>query len=119
MATTIHAGDSTTGCAVCTEAEIQTAIEEAGHEFGAVKAYAEYIYGCTLANWEDWIHDFEECYAGEFWHEREFAEDLADQTGILHEMPENLRYYFDFDLFARDLLMGDYWSVDTYYFRSL
>lgn len=117
--TTIHAGDSTTGCATCTENEILTAIEEAGYEAQAVKAYSEYIYGKALADWQDWIDEFEESYAGEFWSEREFAEDLADQTGILMELPENLRYYFDFDLFARDLLMGDYWGVDTYYFRSI
>lgn len=119
MVETIHTGDSTTGCATCAESEIQEAIEESGRDFGAMKAYADYIYGKDLTNWEDWADEFDEAYAGEFWSEREFAEDLADATGILSEMPENLRYYFDFDLFARDLLMGDYWGVDTYYFRSL
>lgn len=119
--TTIHLGDSTTGCDECAENEIAEAIKAEGfeYEFEAIKAYSNYIYGSTLEDWEGWIDEFVEAYAGEYYSEREFAEDLAEQTGILMEMPENLRYYFDFDLFARDLLMGDYWAVGTHYFRSI
>ena len=117
--TTIHAGDSTTGCADCSLNDLAVAIEESGRDFGAMKAYAEYNYGKDIANWEDWVDEFDESYFGSFWSEREFAEELAEQLDMLSEMPENLRYYFDFDLFARDLLMGDYWATDTYYFRSI
>ena len=117
--TTIHAGDHTTGCDECAKNTYSAQIEEAGHDWDAVRIYSEYLFGKDLADWEEWIDEFQEAFAGYYDSEREFAEDLADQTGMLLELPENLRYYFDFDLFARDLLMGDYWEHDGYYFRSL
>lgn len=33
----------------------------------------------------------------------EVAEEYAEQIGLLEEIPENLRYYFDFEAFGRDL----------------
>jgi len=39
----------------------------------------------------------------------------VDDLGLLSEVPENLRFYFDYEAFARDLFIGDYWSADTVY----
>ena len=36
----------------------------------------------------------------------EYAEQYIEDTGMLDDMPENLRYYFDAGAFARDLLIG-------------
>lgn len=36
----------------------------------------------------------------------EYAEQYVEETGMLDEMPENLRYYFDTEAFARDLVLG-------------
>ncbi len=36
----------------------------------------------------------------------EYADDYLESTGILSEIPENLRFYFDVALFARDMLWG-------------
>jgi len=36
----------------------------------------------------------------------EYAESYIGDTGLLDEMPENLRCYFDTESFARDLLLG-------------
>ncbi len=36
----------------------------------------------------------------------EYAESYLDDTGLLDQIPENLRYYFDTDAFARDMLLG-------------
>ena len=33
----------------------------------------------------------------------EVAEQYADETGLLDSIPENLRYYFDFEAFGRDM----------------
>jgi hypothetical protein len=33
---------------------------------------------------------------------KEYVEDLAEQTGMLDEVPEALRGYFDWDAYARD-----------------
>jgi len=37
---------------------------------------------------------------------RAYTEDYLESTGMLDQMPESLRFYFDVDAFARDLLMG-------------
>ena len=37
---------------------------------------------------------------------KEYAENYLEETGMLDQIPENLRYYFDYDAFARDLVLG-------------
>ncbi|SDR67556.1 antirestriction protein ArdA [Erythrobacter sp. HL-111] len=36
----------------------------------------------------------------------QYAEELIESTGMLDQMPENLRYYFDTEAFARDMVLG-------------
>ena len=36
----------------------------------------------------------------------EYAAEYIEDTDILNGLPENLRYYFDVEAFARDMLMG-------------
>jgi len=36
----------------------------------------------------------------------EYSESYIEDTGLLNEIPENLRYYFDTESFARDLVLG-------------
>lgn len=36
----------------------------------------------------------------------EYTEQYIEDTGMLNEIPENLRYYFDTEAFARDLVLG-------------
>ena len=36
----------------------------------------------------------------------EYADDYLESTGALDQIPENLRFYFDVALFARDMLWG-------------
>lgn len=36
----------------------------------------------------------------------EYAESYIEDTGLLNELPENLRYYFDTQAFARDMLLN-------------
>ncbi|WP_193188977.1 antirestriction protein ArdA [Nisaea sediminum] len=37
----------------------------------------------------------------------EYAESYIKETGLLDQIPENLRFYFDVEAFARDLQLGD------------
>jgi antirestriction protein len=67
--------------------------------------------------WENWISDFEEAYCGEWNSEQEFADNMADET-ITPDLPEMGQLYFDYDKFARDLFLGDYWSSNGYIFRN-
>jgi len=85
---------------------------EAYDEFDedAVKAYI-YCFG-------EWNRgDFQDRYRGEYDSWKDFAEQLVDELGYLYEIPEHLRYYFDYEKYARDLrLGGDVCEHDGYYF---
>ena len=49
------------------------------------------------------LPDFEERYAGEWETFLDYAWELAEDTGMLAELPEWARPYFDMNAFARDL----------------
>jgi antirestriction protein len=60
------------------------------------------------------VERFKEAYQGHYDSMTEFAEHLLDDIGDLQQIPERLRYYFDFEAYARDLeLGGDYWISDN------
>ena len=101
------------------EEEAVSAIEEAGHNLEAVRAYRDNMGESytPLLEWEDWIGDFEEAYQGEM-DTREFAEQLAEEF-MPADAPEFLTRYFDFEKWERDLFLGDYWENDGHIFRSL
>lgn len=61
--------------------------------------------------WEFW-EKYEEAFAGVWHSELDFAENLAGDLGYINEMPEHIRYYFDYEAFARDLFMGDFFSAN-------
>ena len=52
-----------------------------------------------------------EAFRGEYDSETDYAERYADDTGILSEIPENLRYYFNFEAFGRDMFIDDVQGV--------
>ena len=60
--------------------------------------------------------DFEDSYQGEADNEVAYAEQLFDEC-YANDIPENLRYYIDYEKFARDLFISDYWFEDGYVFR--
>ena len=37
---------------------------------------------------------------------KEYAENYLEETGMLEQIPGNLLYYIDYDVFARDLVLG-------------
>ncbi|MFH1267204.1 MAG: antirestriction protein ArdA [Planctomycetota bacterium] len=54
---------------------------------------------------------FEEAYCGQWDSEKDYAEELFDEC-YAHDIPENLRFYIDYEAFSRDLFIGDNYSVD-------
>ena len=60
---------------------------------------------------------FEDSYAGEWHNDLALAEDYVESTGMINQVPEKLRYYFDTEAFARDLMM-DYSELGGHYFRN-
>lgn len=53
-----------------------------------------------------------DCYQGGYDSEVDFARQLLDDC-YAQQLPDNLMHYFDYDAFARDLFMCDYYSVDV------
>lgn len=56
---------------------------------------------------------FSDSYMGEYDSPADWAADFLEETGALLNIPDNLRYYFDYDAFAKDC------SYDGYSFESL
>ena len=82
----------------------------------AFAAYANHV-GVDYATEES----FQEAFCGEYETERAYAEELFDEL-YLHEVPEHVQNYIDYEAFARDIFMGDNYSVDksggVYIFRN-
>ncbi|WP_291441503.1 antirestriction protein ArdA [Desulfovibrio sp.] len=63
---------------------------------------------------EEAVEEFQDHYAGTHDSLAAWAEEYADDTGMLAEVPESLRNYFDFASWSRDAeLNGDIWTIDT------
>lgn len=108
----------------CSPAEAQRLAEilDEATDGDALGAFVDH-YGMT-DDAEELLEAFEEAYAGEWSSERDFAEQLAEDVGYLAELPDHLRGYFNFQAFARDLFMGDYYSAPAdsgrvYVFRAV
>jgi len=75
----------------------------------ALAAYVEYLGGDI----KEALAEFEDRYRGTYDSEKDYAEQLSDDIGMLDQVPENLRFYFDFELFASDLFVNDCLSLDV------
>ncbi|MHC4398936.1 MAG: antirestriction protein ArdA [Planctomycetota bacterium] len=84
-------------------AELGQLVAEHGAAFGA---YANHV-GVDYASAEG----FQEAYCGEWDSEEAYAEELFDEL-YAHDIPENLRFYIDYEKFARDLFINDCYAVD-------
>lgn len=106
------------GLSPCLSEVIETAtlIDEYG------EAYA--LYALNVG--EDYADEdnFEEAYCGEHDDFRDYADELFDEC-YLHDVPESVRIYIDYQKFADDLIYsGDYFTENgeggkVHVFRSL
>ena len=57
---------------------------------------------------EDDVELLQDQFLGVFHTQREFGQDYWESTGLLSEVPDSLKYYIDFDAWARDAeISGD------------
>lgn len=70
------------------------------------RAYSTYVVSTPS------LRDFEERYAGHWESFREYAEDLADEVGLMQGWPEEAMRYFDWSSWTADLA-HDYTVVDA------
>lgn len=75
------------------------------------EAFADYVEYVGLDNATS--EEFQDAYRGQYDSEEAFAEELLDETGELDAIPENLRYYFDYEKYARDLFIDNFWMSNN------
>lgn len=59
------------------------------------------------------LEDFDEQYRGHYKDEEDFAYEFVDELGYLDDLPDTISSYFDYEKFARDLFIGDFYSVNS------
>ena len=75
-------------------------------------AFSAYVAYHDIEDEEEAVERFQDEYAGTHDDLTGWAEDYMENSGMLAEMPENLRRYFDFEAFARDAdLNGDVYGL--------
>ncbi|OVZ88312.1 antirestriction protein [Yersinia kristensenii] len=77
----------------------------------AFVAWAEYSNGCDY-------DAFQDAYRGESSCEEDYAREFVENCGLLNDVPEFLRDYFDFEAYARDLFSCGLTFVDGYVFSA-
>ena len=82
-----------------------------GEDAEMLDAYFSLGYDITEEN----IETAKEKFFGQFSSDEEMAEEYAEQIDLLSSIPENLRYYFDFESYGRDLAF-DFQEFNGYYF---
>jgi|GEM_PF-3108197 len=76
--------------------ELAKAINEHGEPYAIYTSYVGECYATT--------EGFDDSYYGSWDSFKDFAENLFDEC-YLHQVPESIRFYIDYDAFARDLGM--------------
>ena len=85
----------------------------ATEHFLDTKAFAAFLEYEDYADAGKAAEAFQDSYAGTFESLTEWAENFVEEAGLLAEVPDSLRAYFDFQAWARDAdLNGDIWTAD-------
>lgn len=100
--------------------EIASMIYEADKEAsgkGYVMSHLINEYGISGAE-----SQFDYYFFGTYESDLDFAYQYIDETCFLENVPESVLMYFDYEAFARDIMINDFYSVETdnenYYFRN-
>jgi len=83
--------------------EIAAFIEEHGELGIEVAAYLGDLNSAQEA--------LENNYHGEYDNELDFATNLFDDC-YSNDLPENIKYYIDYEAFCRDIFISDYYSIE-------
>lgn len=74
-------------------------------------AWADYSGECDF-------DAFDDAYRGEAQSEEAYAMEFVEDNGMLSDVPEPLRNYFDYEAYARDLFSSGYVLHDGYVFSN-
>ena len=101
-----------------TTTEFDHEVESAGLNLEAFRIFLDNQHRDIDENWQEYEDEFTDSYVGKFDTDLEFAEHIVDDTMMLIGVPEEVARYFDYESYGRDLLHGDYWTTDNYYYRG-
>ena len=88
-----------------------------GYSAEIVDAFAK-LGNYKVEDVDAFFEALEESYSGEFSNDEDFAQDMAEQCGLLEEKPAWPYTCIDWH-FAAQELMHDYYEQDGHYFRCL
>lgn len=96
---------------------IQNLIQEQGSHIEA-QCFFEYCENNHLNQNEDNLEyelkNCEEAFIGNYNSVEEYAEQYIEDYGLLNDMPDNLKCYFDMEKFAKDMVLsGDVWISES------
>ena len=72
-------------------------------------------YDLSEEDADDLVRHFWDEYQGQYDDEEDFAYRIVEEC---YDLPEFAKTYFDYEKFARDLFMCDYWFDDGFVFRA-
>lgn len=73
-------------------------------------------YDLSSKDINDLISSFEDDFQGTYKDEEDYAYEIVDEC---YDLPEFAKTYFDYEKFARDLFMTDYWFDEGYCIPAL
>lgn len=94
-------------------ASLEDSEREAFEVFINYRGYKE----CKQKDFVSLYDDFYEAYCGEWSSEEDFAIQFVEDCGMLDNVPDSMKNYFDWAAFSRDLFMCDYYFDSGYCFR--
>jgi len=95
-------------------------IEEFENEFGDDAAEViEAFEGCFGIGQATDAGRVRDAYCGQYESALDYAYEFVNSTGMLHDVPESLRMYFNYEAFARDLFIKNVsMGIDGHVFHS-
>ena len=85
------------------------------HPAGCGGAVGRHRAGLSEEDADDLVRDFWDEYQGQYDDEEDFAYRIVEEC---YDLPEFAKSYFDYEKFARDLFMCDYWMDEGFVFRA-
>ena len=101
----------------CSPAEAQSMAEVLARVEDNAGPFAAYVENMgrdyAAQDWDAAVSSFEDDYCGEWDSEEDYAQDLAEDCGLVNEDASWPNSYIDWERATRDLFMGDNWSADA------
>lgn len=91
--------------------------EECHYDDEVIAAFAD-LGNYSLYDIDDFFEALEESYSGEFDSDEDFAENMAEELGLMQDSPQWPYTCIDWKRAAREL-MYDHYSINKHYFRSI